>query len=102
MRFFVDISKSQKKNDKVKIAGDTINAIYSLSCEPGKSLAKNNETISCRSSYNGLSLITTTDNMYYISALTVEEVNQRLIKAQADAMNVFNKRTEKNYKEKEK
>ena len=100
MRFFVDISKSTKKEDKIKVAGDTINGIFPLNCEPAKSLAKNNETISCRSSYNGLSLITTTDNMYYISALTVEEVNQRLIKAQADAMYVFQKRIEKNNKEK--
>ena len=98
MRFFVDISKSQKKENKIKIPGDTITAIYSATIQPGKDFAErdNTDRISCRSSEKGLSVIATTDGKYYVSALTVEEVYQRIIKAEADATMIYQKRIERN------
>lgn len=101
MRFFVDISKSTKKDEKIKVAGDSIIAIYSIGIEPATSIIKKGQNIvSCRSTNHGLSLIATRDGVYYISALSVEEINQRIVKAEADAMNIFKKRLGKSEKNK--
>ena len=98
MRFFVDISKSQKKESKNKICGEDIIAVYSTNTQPGKDFAEkdNANRVSCRGKEKGLSVIATVQGIYYVSALSVEEVYQRIIKAEADAMQIYQKRIERN------
>ena len=104
----VDISKSTKKHEKIKTNVKNIVCTYPTGREPAKGLMSTvkgtTSLINCCSGQKALSLIQTKvdgDFIYYLSPLTQEEIANRIIKAEADAFILFNKRIEKKENKKE-
>lgn len=98
----VDISKSQKKLDKIKINANNITAIYPIKKAPATTimdLYKNTPMlIKCSGENKSNILIATMQEgkyIYYTSALTAEELARRITKAEADTESVYIKRKEK-------
>lgn len=99
---FVDISKSQKKHEKIKINASSIVAIFPTGREPARKMTDmvkgSTSLINCCSSEKALSLIQTVVDgiyIYYLSPLTQEEISKRIIKAEADTLITYSKRLNK-------
>lgn len=98
----VDISKSQKREEKIKVNANNIVAIFPAKREPAKKLIKEFADtlflVNCCSSEEAKSLIAVAvnDNLfYYKSPLSAEEINKRINKAEADAMITIQRRFNK-------
>lgn len=102
MIILVDISKSQKREEKIKVNANNIVSIFPAKREPGKKLIKEFADtlflVNCCSSEEAKSLIAVAvnDNLfYYKSPLSAEEINKRINKAEADAMITIQRRFNK-------